>query len=272
MKKMIFAVLIWTVAMMAVNAQDVIYKRNGDRVNARVLEIGEKDISYKSFSNPSGPTYRLKQSDVTRIKYENGEEDVFEADAPEEDEAQAYEQPVRRAEPSGTRRVIAPAQPVRRSTPAVTRDRAEQIQPAQSSVQTLYNSGSWLNDMQYNSPRLYRSYRTGSTLSGLGMGFTLGGLTAAIIGVAVADKETVETSTSTTVYLSGPGASMFAAGIVFTVVGTPLWIVGNTKKRNAKRAYLNEYGDLSPLNVPVPPSPFLKLNSNSHGMGLAFMF
>jgi hypothetical protein len=133
-----------------------------------------------------------------------------------------------------------------------------------------YRSRNWVEDMSYDAPDLYRSYRSGSTLSGLGMGFTLGGLAAAVIGYSIADKETVSNSTGTTVYLSGQGAVMFAAGIVFAVVGTPLWIVGSTKKRRAKNAYLREFGDLPTL--PDPALPYLKLNGHSHGLGLAFVF
>jgi hypothetical protein len=133
-----------------------------------------------------------------------------------------------------------------------------------------YRSRNWVEDMSYDAPDLYRSYKSGSTLSGLGMGFTLGGLTAAVIGFAIADKEEVSSSTETTIYLSGEGAAMFVSGIVFAVVGTPLWIVGSTKKRKAKNAYFREFGDL-PL-LPAPASPYLKLNGHSQGLGLALVF
>jgi hypothetical protein len=133
-----------------------------------------------------------------------------------------------------------------------------------------YRSRNWVEDMSYDAPDLYRSYRSGSTLSGLGMGFTLGGLAAAVIGYATAEKEEVSSSTETTVYLSGGGAAMFVSGIVFAVVGTPLWIVGSTKKRRARNIYFREFGDLPTL--PAPASPYLKLNSHSRGMGLALVF
>jgi ABC-type uncharacterized transport system permease subunit len=121
------------------------------------------------------------------------------------------------------------------------------------------------DNMRNDAPDLYRSYRAGSTLSGVGMGLTLGGLTAAVIGFATADKETTTTSSGTQVNLSGSGGAMFAAGVVFAIAGTPLWIVGNKKKKNARRAYHREYSDAT-------TAPYLKLHSTANSVGLALVF
>ncbi|MDR1919878.1 MAG: hypothetical protein LBQ65_09570 [Tannerellaceae bacterium] len=121
------------------------------------------------------------------------------------------------------------------------------------------------DNMRYDAPELYRSYKSGSTLSRTGMGLTLGGLGLAVIGFATADKETTSTSTSTQVNLSGPGGGVFAAGIVCALVGTPIWIVGNTKKKNARRAYQREYGNTT-------NAPHLKLHSTANTLGLALVF
>jgi hypothetical protein len=133
-----------------------------------------------------------------------------------------------------------------------------------------YRGGSWLDDMSYDAPDLYRSYRAGSSLAGFGMGLTLGGLAVAVIGVATAETEETTSNGATQITFTGPGGAMLAAGVVTAIVGTPIWIVGSTKKRNAKRAYLRDYGEIRPL--PVPPSPHLQLNSTANGMGLALVF
>ena len=86
-------------------------------------------------------------------------------------------------------------------------------------------------NMSLNSPQLYKKYKSGSTLSGVGAGLTIGGVAAAVIGYASADKETIKDGNSTRVELSGGGAGIFGAGIVCALAGTPLWIVGSTKKR-----------------------------------------
>lgn len=121
--------------------------------------------------------------------------------------------------------------------------------------------------MALNSPYLYQKYNSGSKLSNIGMGLTLGGLAAAITGYAVADKETVTTSTGTQVNLSGPGGAVFAVGVIGAVAGTPLWIVGSVKKKKARNAFLQEYG--ATVNV---PSPYLQINSTRNGLGLALVF
>lgn len=58
-------------------AQDVIYKADGSKLQAKVLEVGITDIKYKSVSNPDGPLYVLSKSDVVLIAYQNGEHETF---------------------------------------------------------------------------------------------------------------------------------------------------------------------------------------------------
>lgn len=58
-------------------AQDVIVKKDGSTILAKVLEIGTSDMKYKKYSNPNGPTYTIYISDVMAVNYENGEKDSF---------------------------------------------------------------------------------------------------------------------------------------------------------------------------------------------------
>lgn len=58
-------------------AQDMIYTLKGDAIEAKVIEIGRKEIKYKKFSNLTGPDYRMYIEDVNRIAYESGAVDVF---------------------------------------------------------------------------------------------------------------------------------------------------------------------------------------------------
>jgi hypothetical protein len=60
-----FALFAGTVSML--NAQDVITLKNGSEIQAKVLEIGTTDITYKMYSNQSGPNYTKPKSDVFRI-------------------------------------------------------------------------------------------------------------------------------------------------------------------------------------------------------------
>lgn len=58
-------------------AQDIITKRNGEEIKAKVLTINNKEINYIKWSNQNGPTYTILKSDVFMIKYENGEREIF---------------------------------------------------------------------------------------------------------------------------------------------------------------------------------------------------
>ena len=58
-------------------AQDIITKRNGEEIAAKVLNINDKEINYIKWSNMDGPTYTIAISEVFMIKYENGEKDLF---------------------------------------------------------------------------------------------------------------------------------------------------------------------------------------------------
>ncbi|OSZ78523.1 hypothetical protein CAP35_09815 [Chitinophagaceae bacterium IBVUCB1] len=61
----------------AANAQDRIYLRNGDVLEAKVSEVGTRDIAYKKADNPDGPNYKIARGEVLRIEYENGSEDII---------------------------------------------------------------------------------------------------------------------------------------------------------------------------------------------------
>lgn len=60
-----------------VNAQDVITKKNGDEIQAKITEVGQNEIKYKRFDNLDGPVYTIGKSDVFMVKYQNGTKDVF---------------------------------------------------------------------------------------------------------------------------------------------------------------------------------------------------
>lgn len=58
-------------------AQDVIVKKDGNTILAKVLEVNESNIKYKKYSNQNGPTYTIAIVDIMSINYQNGERDEF---------------------------------------------------------------------------------------------------------------------------------------------------------------------------------------------------
>lgn len=60
-------------------AQDtIIFKENAKVVLAKVEEITDTAVRYKSFDNLEGPTYNIPISSVASIQYKNGKQEVFE--------------------------------------------------------------------------------------------------------------------------------------------------------------------------------------------------
>lgn len=58
-------------------ACDVIYWSNNDSVQAKVLTVGENEVTYHSWSNLQGPTYTISKSEIIAIRYANGSYDIF---------------------------------------------------------------------------------------------------------------------------------------------------------------------------------------------------
>lgn len=58
-------------------AQDIIYKRDGSKVEAKIVEVGPQKIKYKKSDNPDGPDYVIMTHEVMLITYANGQHDTF---------------------------------------------------------------------------------------------------------------------------------------------------------------------------------------------------
>ncbi|MDR0559321.1 MAG: hypothetical protein LBG92_04075 [Prevotellaceae bacterium] len=80
MKKFIAIFFLFSMAI-AASAQDVIFMKNGDEIKGKVTEITETSVRFKKLSNENGPVYSEWKSKVSKIRYENGDEDVFDEPA-----------------------------------------------------------------------------------------------------------------------------------------------------------------------------------------------
>lgn len=76
MKTLLIA-LLGTLSFGTINAQDKLYKKNGDMIEVKVTEINTRVVSYKKADNPEGPTYTINKADVSKVVYPNGSEDFF---------------------------------------------------------------------------------------------------------------------------------------------------------------------------------------------------
>jgi hypothetical protein len=61
---------------------DVIIQKNGKEIKVKVTEINPVTIKYKNCDEPSGQELSIRKSEVLRVKYSNGTEEIF-PDVPE---------------------------------------------------------------------------------------------------------------------------------------------------------------------------------------------
>ena len=78
MKKIIFSLFFFS--YLSVSSQDVITKNDGSDIESIIKEITIDCVKYVQYSNQDGPLYTITKFDVFRIKYSNGEVEVFNND------------------------------------------------------------------------------------------------------------------------------------------------------------------------------------------------
>jgi len=79
MKKFfIITVLFFIVgSLFHVNAQDLIILKDGNTIEALVLEISPTEIRYKRYNHLDGPTFVIMAANVLSIRYENGKTEII---------------------------------------------------------------------------------------------------------------------------------------------------------------------------------------------------
>ena len=58
-------------------AQDKIYLKNGEKIEAKIIKVTEVTIEYKKFNNQNGPIFEISVDKIQLIVYENGESQIL---------------------------------------------------------------------------------------------------------------------------------------------------------------------------------------------------
>lgn len=74
MSKVLYIILFVHLSSYAYS-QDTIFTKTREPLLVKVLEISATEVSYKVFYNPDGIIYKLGNTEITRIVYENGKEE-----------------------------------------------------------------------------------------------------------------------------------------------------------------------------------------------------
>lgn len=106
MKKQIILTML-SLAALNVAAQDVVVKKDGSTILAKVLEVSQDNIKYKKFSNQNGPTYTINLSDIISVNYENGEKETYDVSANLASESQSSQKLIERKAASDNQQLIA---------------------------------------------------------------------------------------------------------------------------------------------------------------------
>ncbi len=78
MKSTLLALFLAFATLTSLQAQDIITKRTGEKIETKVLEISDSEIKYKRLNNLEGPTYVLAKADVMLIQYADKTTETFE--------------------------------------------------------------------------------------------------------------------------------------------------------------------------------------------------
>lgn len=221
-------------------AQDLIHTMDGQAIEAKVLQITDQEVRYKTFDNLEGPDYLIPIGRVERIVFENGTEKLFTLN--DHFGPLAY----------------------RWGSFYDNRGRLYSDQIRDYLGVTLYGS-------QYRKARNQFQWGTGLTVGGavLMLGALAGGGMYTYFnnrwGTRTALTETGEPGGA--INSSGAMLGIIAAGVAGAVcvgVGIPLWVKGDRKLNDIADDYNRQYGP--------GPSASLTLGSTSNGFGLALRF
>lgn len=58
-------------------SQDIIYTKTQGEIKSKIIEIAANEVKYKNYDNQEGPVVVIRKTDVIKIIYENGKEEVI---------------------------------------------------------------------------------------------------------------------------------------------------------------------------------------------------
>jgi len=77
MKKLLIFITLLIALATFISAQDIVTLRSGQEIKTKIKRVGVTNIEYVRYDNTEGPVYEVLKSEVFKVKYANGVEDVF---------------------------------------------------------------------------------------------------------------------------------------------------------------------------------------------------
>jgi hypothetical protein len=246
-----YLIIVLSICLGNLYAQDVIIKRNGDELNAKIEEISQAEIKFKKFENLDGPSYVLPKSEVFIIKYSNGTKEVISSNDATPVQNNQYSQPTQTySQPAPT---FAQSQP---NTPASLRIEGEGWRFYQEGRSLSESSLTRVLKEAKNEDALKelkegRSLRSaGKVLNAVGIPLLVSGPIITLIGVAVISGynsavNSYNSGSGSLPDISGYNTGNTMMGIGYAMFGTGLSSViaagvinGSSKKKYLKATEL----------------------------------
>lgn len=234
MKKLFFFCIALLTAL-AANCQDIIIKKTGEEIKAKVLEIGVTEVKYKRFDFQDGPVYTIAKTEVIMVRYENGINEVISTtNTP--------------TNPSNNQTVVVPPQ----TQPEKVSNKIE------SAMGSYRQNGRYISKTRVistlkatNDPEIQKLLRRSNNKKVTGTVVALGvGLPLIIVGAITTLRGVVITNdnTGTSVDPDGPGITavggvMLGSGIALQFVNIGLQVGANNLIEDAIVVYNNRYAD-----------------------------
>ena len=214
-------------------AQDIILKRDGSEIEAKVIEITDQQIKYKNFDFQSGPIRNVNIHDVFMITYENGQKEVFNEQTSTE----------------------------KNHTVSSSDLKKEFDRIGDNDIQMLdFLIKNHFTEYYYRFASACGARNTGKTLLGVGIGFSVAGTILTITG-SVKDDDNAKNQ------IIG-GYLIMGLGELFTVVSIPVSVTAGVRKREIKNEFAKEHFGVTNYTY----QPKLNFGSTQHGVGLVFSF
>ena len=261
MNRLFVLLVVCLLSLPLLRAQDVIITTGANRINATVIEVGEKEISYKLSDVPDSRLFTIPKEDVVTILMENGKVLVFGNPCVQPDT-----DPVLEAHP------ILPG--------AITKQDGNYFLNAAGTT-TKLSEDAYLRFIAHNCPEAWQSYQKADHLWSLGRRFLGSGMAGLVLGAPVWGAGIILQTKSMAdqpqayygIGMEYAGIILMAAGSALTVASIPMLSVGQHRRKNSHEVYNACYLEQQHHTFPQADSQVsLNVQLSGNGVGVALHF
>jgi len=225
-------------------AQDVILKKDGSEIIAKVIEITEQQIKYNDFDFQTGPIRNINISEVFMIKYENGQKEVFKEQTTTSPSPEKFDN----------------------NTFTDLKIEFDRIGTNDAEMLIFFKNNNFTK--YYNAfESACRARNTGRKLLGAGIGLTAGGLVCAAIGLTVSYNNNGYNH-DPFVLLACAGIGFMCVGDILTIASIPVSAVAGARKKAIKNNFAREYFGIDNYTY----NPTINFGLTSGGIGFSMKF